>query len=420
MCPDFGPGIILWVAPRGMGLLSLAMRLRQTSLAIIAIILQAPMAAMATPQLAARYAQDCGLCHVNPTGGGLRNSYASQYILPAELSLRPLSAHDREHWPNPRLNDFITLGIDMRTLYYAASREVSVSSEGADASARAGQSANRAVAEHEGHGFTNEENSFFEMQGDLYVAFEPDPSFLIYLDKGLYSGFEAFLLARVLPAHGYVKVGQFVPDIGWRWDDHNRLSRIALSQDYNTGRVTDVGIELGASPGRLSMSVGVYNGSTSASFDDNSQKMVMGRVLYRTRAASVHTAIGGSARLNHGTAVREEVWGGQVQAAFGERVTYVGDAFSITSMDLIGTLGEVPSFVASQEVDVQLRRGFDAYIGYDFLDPNLDYESGTHTLVSLGLRVYPRHFMQIQPIFRWEEIGDDTIKRFELILHGFY
>ncbi|MEW5873757.1 MAG: hypothetical protein AB1752_01085 [Candidatus Zixiibacteriota bacterium] len=390
---------------------------------LILIVSLSPAVSRATPQLAARYAQDCGLCHVNPTGGGLRNSYASQYILPAELSLRPLPAHEREHWPNPRLNDFISVGIDMRSLYFAESRDIAVEGK----AARAGHGPLRlshptgvAAGAHEGHGTNQEGNSFFQMQGDLYVSFEPDPSFAIYLDKGLYDGFEAFLLARILPSHGYIKAGQLVPDIGWRWDDHNRLTRVALNQDYRSGRVTEAGLEFGINPGQFAISAGVYNGSASATFDDNSQKMVTGRVLYRARIGGVHAALGGSARLNRGNLIRERVLGGQAQAAIGPRLTYIADAFAIHSEDVTGALSDVSSMVMSHELDIQLKRGLDAYVGYDFHDPDLDVESGTHTLVSFGARVYARHFLQIQPVVRWEEIGDDTVKRFELILHGFY
>ena len=34
------------------------------------------------PRYSARYGQDCNLCHVNPTGGGQRTTYATQYIVP--------------------------------------------------------------------------------------------------------------------------------------------------------------------------------------------------------------------------------------------------------------------------------------------------------------------------------------------------
>lgn len=413
MCPDLGPGIILWVAPVRPSVLSLGMNGR-LKLSGFLLALALPLVAQATPRMAASYAQDCGLCHVNPSGGGLRNTYASQYILPSEMSLRPLPAHEREKWPSPRITDQITIGVDMRTLYFAEFAKDETPSSAADAGRLA------AGHSHESHGPAIDQNSFFQMQGDVYLAFEPDPGFLIYLDKGLYSGFEAFLLARVLPLHGYLKAGQFVPDIGWRWDDHRRLTRQALSQDYDRGRVTDVGLEAAISPGAFTVTAGVFNGSLNPTFDDNSQKMVVGRALYRTRLGKVHAAIGGSARHNHGTLARETVWGGQAQAAFGSRFAYIADAFATRTTVFSSGLGAIYGWVTSQELDFQVRRGLDLYFGYDFHDPDTDRESGAHTLISLGMRVYPRHYFQVQPILRWEEIGDVTLKRFEVILHGFY
>ena len=63
------------------------------------------------------------------------------------------------------------------------------------------------------------------MQGDLYLNFRLNRQFLLYFDKGLYSGFQAFGLAKVLPLDGYLKVGQFIPAYGTKIDDHNTFIR---------------------------------------------------------------------------------------------------------------------------------------------------------------------------------------------------
>src|SRR5437667_11789971 len=40
----------------------------------------------AVPRYSARYGQKCALCHVNPSGGGLRAAYASQKLVPEEIA----------------------------------------------------------------------------------------------------------------------------------------------------------------------------------------------------------------------------------------------------------------------------------------------------------------------------------------------
>lgn len=78
----------------------------------------------------------------------------------------------------------------------------------------------------------------------------------------------------------------------------------------------------------------------------------------------------------------------------------------------------------SQEIDCRPIQGLDLYAGYDFFDPDLDHEGGTQYRLSIGSRVYLRHFLKIEPIFRFQRdktsglVVDD--KRLEILLHAFY
>lgn len=358
------------------------------------VLLLAGATVRATPRLAATYAQDCHLCHVNPTGGGMRNTFATRFMLPNEIALRPLSAHENSRLPDPQISEQISLGADIRLLYLATD----------NVSTGSGTIAN---------------NTFFQMQGDVYLAIEADPDFTLYLDKGLRSGFEVFVIGRVLPWHGYFKAGQFVPDIGWRWDDHNRYTREKLGLDFPGA--ADAGLEIGLRPGRLVASAGLFNGAGGGPFDNNSQKMIVGRVLYRLGRGKLQAAIGGSARWNHGPKVRERLWGLQAQASWGP-FAYIGDFYG----QRLTKAGETRTWawLFSQEFDVKPHRGLDFFVGYDFLDPDLDHESGTQTQISFGSRIYLRHFLKIEPVYRIEEgenpPGRRSNNRLEIILHAFY
>ncbi len=356
------------------------------------------------PRLAATYGQDCQLCHVNPSGGGLRNDYVSGFIGPAELPLKPLPAHEQTRWPKAKLNDFITVGTDVRLLYLATNNSQTA--------------------------IGDLDNTFFQMQGDFYVAFEPDPQFLIYLDRGTGSDYEVFALGRFLPWHGYLKGGRFVPDIGWRWDDHNRYTREMLDLDFPGA--TQAGIELGLAPGALTATAGIYNGNGSSQFDNNASKMFVGRLLHRQRIGPVNTALGGSTRWNKSDDAEERLFGIQTQASYGN-FAYIGDFFGQRVH-----LDEEPSlalhdeeghrrtwaWIMSQELDYRPLQGLDLYVGYDFLDPDMDHESGTQYRLSFGSRIYARHFLKLEPIFRYERQTTPSAtvedKRLELIIHAFY
>ncbi len=399
-------------------------RNRMVTIAALAVLMTTGHAD-ATPRLAASYGQNCQLCHVNPTGGGMRTSFVTQFMGPTELALKPLTAHEPSLMPNPKINDQITIGADFRMLYLAeAVKEADTGHGGHQAVSSLKQPSTSPVrsAHLDRGGFLvqdhgNATNSFLTMQGSVYLSFDPDPHFTLYFAKGWYGGFETFALGRVLPAHGYIKVGQFVPDIGWRWDDHTRFTRLALWPSFPV--VTDAGIEAGIYPGPFVASAGVFNGAANA-FDDNSQKEIVGRVLYRQRIGSVHAALGGSARWNRGPDSRELTLGAQGQAGWG-RLAYLGDFFRIRR-ELLGpdTPGTTRSWVFSQQLDFKPHRGVDLYLGYDFYDPNTDSGGSTQSEVSVGSRIYIRHFLKIEPVLRLERIGEDTSRRLELIVHAFY
>ncbi len=64
--------------------------------AVLLAALLAGTPALALPRYAATYGQSCVLCHENPTGGGLRNLYATQYLIPEEIAARGWPGEDED------------------------------------------------------------------------------------------------------------------------------------------------------------------------------------------------------------------------------------------------------------------------------------------------------------------------------------
>lgn len=167
---------------------------------LVGFTLVACRPALAVPRYSARYEQGCFLCHVNPTGGGLRALYATQFLVPTEMSMRRYTQEQiADIQPQPSKN--LTIGMDFRTIHHTADL--------------------KAVPY----------DNFLLMQGSVYLAFQVDPRFLAYVERTVSATGEVFGLGYVLPYKGYVKVGRFVPAYGWRFDDHtlfvrqNRCSR---------------------------------------------------------------------------------------------------------------------------------------------------------------------------------------------------
>ncbi len=87
------------------------------NLTCLALVLLAADHARALPRYTARYGQSCTLCHTNPTGGGMRNAYAGQYLVPREMAAQPAPDQVSQTF-TPQLTPNIAVGVDLRTLVY--------------------------------------------------------------------------------------------------------------------------------------------------------------------------------------------------------------------------------------------------------------------------------------------------------------
>jgi hypothetical protein len=226
-------------------------------------------AAWAIPRYTARYRQNCTLCHQNPTGGGMRSLYASQFIVPTEMSWKSFAPEKLERI-HPDVSSTITLGCDFRTIYAYASDD------------------------------SRPERGFFQMQGDLYATFTVDDRFSANLNVDQVGSVEAYGLGWVLPWSGYVKVGHFTPVFGWKFADHNRFNREDLwfDQPYNT----DTGIEVGLYPKYFGIWAAALNGVQhnvpSPPWDSNRELAYVGGALAHFNLGEVGCGIGGSAWRN--------------------------------------------------------------------------------------------------------------------------
>src|SRR5262249_2484641 len=115
------------------------------------------------PRYAARYEQNCSLCHVNPTGGGMRSAYASQQLAPRELAWSPGSPA-RLAEIEPMIGKHIRIGADLRELYLAES-------PGSPEAAIQG---------------------FFLMQANIYLSFQLDSTATLYFSRGQSNTYEVF------------------------------------------------------------------------------------------------------------------------------------------------------------------------------------------------------------------------------------
>jgi hypothetical protein len=359
----------------------------------------------ALPKFATRQGAKCQSCHINPTGKGMRSTFGSTYGR-EELTMTTYKEETDIEEFSPMLNDFFTVGMDYRTLFYYREQ--------------------------------NSTSSFFQMQGDLYLDLRLNKKFRIYLDKGLYSGFEAFGLAKVLPLEGYIKIGNFIPSYGLKMDDHNLMIRSGpffplntdatyLARGYATGLnfgqgSEDTGLEFGFSPGILSLQVSVMNGRKGglAGTAGSKNKAVVARGDVNISTDLVNFSVGGSFYNlpNSATPGKTRLMGGFGVVSLANNLTLLGEFDRMTSYNT-ALKQEVNGTILYTEANYMIVNGVDLKLGYEFYDPNLDQKDGSITRFTIGAELFPLTGVEVRPLYRisQEKPKDAKNNEFHMMFH---
>ncbi|MBI2892980.1 MAG: hypothetical protein HYY06_05475 [Deltaproteobacteria bacterium] len=358
----------------------------RAGLVTLAVVVLHATPVRALPRFALRDGVACSTCHVNPSGGGMRNRYARYVFEPTRLAvgvpgpaalLRPLDVD---------IGDTLSFGADGRTIYY-----------------------DQSVPGSDGIG------SFFQMQADLYVSAELVEGLTLYFDQGSYGSFEAIAMyEHGLGAPGlsaYVKAGRFMPTFGLRLENHNTFTR----QDIGFGpRDKDAGIEIGAYLGPVLVQAAVLDGaSEDRQFDENRKKAFLARAELIGRVGALRLMFGGSAYANQ-TGARTEVQGTVVDSRSDHlrtgvhwglglgRFAYLGEAAVVKVDPSQGNAQEAKqfSFQSYQELDVRLVRGLELNFNYEFREPDIDLESGRINRFAGGVELYPLPYLELKVLVR--------------------
>ena len=358
------------------------------------IIILGTEASSALPRFSARTGAKCQSCHVNPSGGGMRQAFGVQY--------------GREKLPVPswseeaELADFTNLitnvlgvGADFRTMFFYQQ----VPDTGASAPA------------------VSSKNAFWQMQGDLYINLRLSKKINIYLDKGLYSGFEVFGMLGILPARGFIKVGKFIPAFGTKLDDHTAYIRTYTDFSPEQGRPELTGLEVGVSPGAYSVTGGFYNGSDGFGSGVGNEKSFLLRadgIWGLSEEAAIGLGINAFRRYES-PGGKTTLYGGLGSVSYGPLVL-IGEADLIRS-DSPG--GGSDGLVLYAEANYLLLEGVDLKVAYDFYDPTIDEKDGAQSRYSLGLEFFPFPGVELRPMYRIvkEEPAEIRNNEFHLLIH---
>lgn len=184
------------------------------------------------PRFAAYTGNKCIDCHVNPTGGAMRNGGGIVYG-EKNLNMDVFKKLAGKTQFSPKLTKSISIGGDVRVAQV-------------DNQVREG-SANF--------------NSFLAMQGDIYFNAKLNKILNVYATSGIQipsadTKYEVYGMISDLPANLYLKIGRFKPDYGLRVVEHRAYQRKYL---LNTPYDANTGFEIGISPDWFNLNLGLYN-----------------------------------------------------------------------------------------------------------------------------------------------------------------
>ncbi len=352
--------------------------------------------AFSLPRFASRTNFSCQSCHVNPSGGGMRNTFGLSYGR-EDIVLESLQEEYGLEEFTTQINDFISYGVDFRFLAFTQMKDNPEESR----------------------------SSFFPMQADVYfnLAISKRVSLFVNPAFGPFNRYEVFGIARILPASGYIKLGRFTPPYGLRLDDHTSSVREVTPFRNNTGQQT--GIEVGLNPGPFSLLAALTNGVVGDR-DGDMAKAVFGKAEGRFNLGPANLMLGVSSYNDVSGPERYNMVGGYGALTFFNRLTVVGDVERIEgNSPLMGINGDrlqrnaagrdLKQLALMVEGSYMVIPGLDLKVMYDFFDPNTDVQSGSVTRLSGGFEFFPLSGVEVRPLLRLT--SDDVINRDVVDLH---
>lgn len=350
--------------------------------ALLLALVAAQRPARAEPYLAVQQGLECGACHFNPTGGGMRNAVGNAFAQGA------LPAHHVDTgnfvWTGA-LNPFMATGGDLR--------------------------ANVAWTDP-----STADNSFNLQQVRLYLGVTMVPDRLsFYIDEQVAPDAavnrEAWAMYRFDAGRWYLRAGRMYLSYGLRVQDQAALVRRVTDINMAT---PDNGMEIGYLSGPWNAQFAVSNGTDGAT-ENNNGKQYTGSVVY----VQSSWRLGASGTHNDDSAKRTTAGG-----IFGGLRT--GPVAWLAEADLIDMQpGSAPTehlSAALLELDWHAIPGGNLKLTGEWLDPDRDHGGPTNTRYSVVAEYTPIQYLQLRLGARRfdNRSQDQTVSQAFLEVHAYF
>lgn len=354
---------------------------------ILALAALCAGSAQAEPYLAVSQGAKCSQCHVNPTGGGLRNAFGDVFAQ-TQLPAQHLDT-GADTWAG-QITRFISLGGDLRF----------------DAS-----------SQQERHIKTLDQFQMQQTRVYLDASVIPD-RLLVYVDEQVAPGGalnrEAWGMFWSADHSWYLKGGQLYLPFGLRLQDQTAFVRQVTGINMTT---PDQGVEFGWLKGHWDAQFAESNGTAGGAGTSNGKQSSAQLVWVDAR-----WRLGAAANYNNAAAAgAKSAWG-----VFGGLKTgpiaWLGEADLVDDRSVAG--GGVKMLATLVEANWALARGHNLKITGECLDPNRRVAHDAQTRWSLLYELTPVQFVQLRAGVRYADgipqLDSEHTRLYFVELHGFF
>lgn len=353
----------------------------------------------ALPRFALREGSACSDCHVNPTGGNLRNYGGWVW---GKTFLPMISPREKFDMSN-KLNENILFGFDLR-----------------------GQLLGRMTD-------STTQMDFQRMTGSVYTSVGLSEEINVFARYDFIQAiWEAYGTAHILPNNSYIKGGTFQPNYGIRVDDHTAYTRGGdLGLLFATGirqgliydpRYVESGIELGINISDFAFLTGSVGNPRQAPFSSD-PTYTANLKFFPSLGEGLNLFFGGSFAAFRGSIPPSftrfpevKMYGGYIGIGV-NKFTLMGEYDIADDYIVIGS--QSSSIMA--EAAYQITNGIEAVVRYDSFDPDNNADNDDVSRLILGFEIFPYQFIEIRPQYRIQmeepKVDNDS---FLVQIHLFY
>ena len=376
----------------------------KTSISLLTILISLLFIgeSISLPRFALRENSSCVDCHVNPTGGIIRNKRGWSYSKNMLAMISPRSDFEMSN----KIGDNIQFGFDARGQYLLQMTD------------------------------STKKTDFQRMNASLYtnIDLSEDISFVARYDF-IQDIWEGYGIAHLIPEVFYIKGGTFSPNFGIRLDDHTAYTRggdfgLLFTSGVKQGLIynptyVESGVEAGLNLYDFVFLTTSVGNSGSALFSKD-PSFTANLKITPSISEKVGLFIGGSLgiyrdRRSSGPPNFQQIfpqvkmYGGYIGFGF-ENFTLMGE------YDLASDYhaNDTKSSFAMVEASYAIFKGLDAVLRYDRFDPDTDTDDDNLSRFIIGFEFFPYSFVEIRPQFRIQTEKPSVMNNSALIQFHLY